>query len=74
MDDAGAAAALPAVGDVGDRQRATDNPAGCTLVFTLAVREMARRQRSLSGTAEDAALLSAEMRIAAIGTAAWVGN
>jgi len=69
MDDAGAAAALPAVGDVGDRQRATDNPAGCTLVFTLAVREMARRQWSLSET-EDAALLSAEMRIAAIGTAA----
>ena len=68
MDDAGAAAALPAVGDVGDRQRATDNPAGRTLVFTLAVREMARRQRPLSGT--DAAPLSAEMRIAAIGTAA----
>src|SRR5476651_613094 len=45
LDDAGAAAALPALGHFGDRQRAADQTAGCAMVSAVAVWTLARRQR-----------------------------
>ena len=47
VDDAGAAVALPALGQFGDRQGAADKTAGRAMVPALAVRTMARRQRTL---------------------------
>ena len=47
VDDLGAAIALPALGYLGDRQRAADKTAGRTMVFAVAVRAMARRQRAI---------------------------
>jgi len=43
LDDAGAAAALPAVGYFGNRQCAADPATGRVLVFAVALRPMARR-------------------------------
>src|SRR5271167_3591560 len=48
MDDAGAAIALPALGDLGNRQRAPDKTRGRTMVCTVAVRTLARGQRAVS--------------------------
>ena len=47
MDDAGAAIALPALGYLGYRQRAADKTAGRTMVHAMAVRAMARCQRTV---------------------------
>src|SRR5450432_656028 len=47
MDDAGAAVALPALGHVGDRQRAADQTTGRAMVLSLAFRAVARRQRAI---------------------------
>src|ERR1700733_6627993 len=62
LDDAGAAVALPALGHLGDRQRAADPAAGRAMVSALAVRTLARRQRALENSA---ALLPRPARIAA---------
>src|SRR5712671_6038912 len=48
MDDAGAAVALPALGHVGDRQRAAGQTAGRAMVFAVAFRAVARGQRALA--------------------------
>src|SRR5712691_9819787 len=48
MDDPGAIAALPAMGHFGDRQRAPHETAGRAMVSAVAIRPMARRQRSLN--------------------------
>src|SRR5213078_146690 len=48
MDDPGAIAALPAMGHFGDRQRASHETAGRAMVSAVAIRPMARRQRSLN--------------------------
>src|ERR1700679_3777058 len=48
MDDAGAAIALPALGYLGNRQRAADKTPGCAMVFAVAVRTLARGQRAVS--------------------------
>ncbi len=47
VDDPGAAATLPALGDLGDRQRAADKTTGRAMVSAVAVRPMARRQRAV---------------------------
>src|SRR5436309_944582 len=46
LDDFGAAAALPALGHVGHRQRAGTNASGRALVSAVAVRPLAWRQRT----------------------------
>src|SRR6516162_5558669 len=46
MDDAGAAAALPSLRHVRHRQCPADRTTSRALVFALALRSMARRQRS----------------------------
>ena len=46
LDDAGADAALPALGHLGNRQRAADKAAGRAMVSAVAVRTLARRQRA----------------------------
>lgn len=48
LDDAGAAAALSALGHLRNRQRATDRSAGRAMVPALAVRAMARRQCAMT--------------------------
>src|ERR1700678_2965973 len=48
MDDAGAAIALPALGYLGNRQRAADKTPGCAMVFAVAVRTLARGHRAVS--------------------------
>jgi hypothetical protein len=67
LDDAGAAVTLPAMGHIGNRQRAADKAAGRTMVFAVAVRAMARRQRALNNLvhcfqAKDASLPCGEPR------------
>src|SRR5450631_2908739 len=47
LDDAGAAAALPALGHSGDRQCAAGKTAGRPVVSAVAIRPLARRQRAL---------------------------
>jgi hypothetical protein len=47
MDDAGATIALPAMGDIGHRQRAADPAAGRALVPAVEIRTLARRQRGV---------------------------
>src|SRR6202521_5645436 len=47
MDDPGAAAALPALGHLGDRQCAADQTAGRAMVFAVALRAVARGQRAI---------------------------
>src|SRR5947207_7255441 len=44
LDDAGAAVALPALGNLGHRQRAADETARRPMVSAVALRTMARRQ------------------------------
>src|SRR5262245_23550136 len=46
MDDAGAAVALPSLGDVGHRQYSGNNATRRALVPALALRPLARRQRA----------------------------
>ena len=48
MDDFGAIAALPALGHFGDRQCARHETARRAMVSAVAIRPMARRQRSLN--------------------------
>ncbi len=62
LDDLGAAVALPALGYLGNRQRAADKTARRAMVSAVAVRPMARRQRTL----KTAAPLSNETCIAAV--------
>jgi hypothetical protein len=45
LDDAGADPALPTLGHVRHRQRAAHNTSGCVLVFTVALRALARCQQ-----------------------------
>src|ERR1700739_1162467 len=47
MDDAGAAVAVPPLGHLRYRQRAAGGAARRTLVFAVALRPLARRQRAL---------------------------
>src|SRR5205823_13912292 len=47
LDDAGAAVALPALGNLGHRQRAARCAATRALVFAVALRALARRQRAV---------------------------
>jgi hypothetical protein len=47
MDDAGAAIALPALGYLGNRQRAADTTGGRAMVYAVAVRTLARGQRAV---------------------------
>ena len=47
MDDLGATVALPALGDIRDRQRAAHKTAGCAMVSAVAIWPMARRQYAL---------------------------
>src|SRR6267143_2397558 len=47
MDDPGAAVALPALGHVGNRQRAADQTAGRAMVSAVAFRAVARGQRAI---------------------------
>src|SRR6202022_1541904 len=48
VDDPGTAITLPALGYLGDRQRASDKTAGRAMVSAVAVRPMARRQRAIN--------------------------
>jgi hypothetical protein len=48
MDDAGAAIALSALGDLGYRQRTADKACGRALVSAVAVRALARGQRAVN--------------------------
>src|SRR4051812_24763094 len=50
MDDAGTAAALPALGHFRHRQRAACKAAGRAVVSALAVRPLARCQRAVAGS------------------------
>src|ERR1700710_2161429 len=67
LDDAGAAAALPALGHLGHRQRAADQTGRRALVSAMALRALARRQRALrpaqSRHSECALLLRGELRL-----------
>src|SRR4029079_538411 len=47
MDDAGPLAALPALGNLWHRQRAAGRAASRMLVFAVALRALARRQRAV---------------------------
>src|SRR5689334_1638852 len=48
MDDAGAAAPLPSLRHLRNRQRPRGAPAGRTMVRALALRPLARRQRAVT--------------------------
>jgi hypothetical protein len=63
LDDAGAAIALSALGDVRDRQRTADETAGRAMVSAVAIRALARRQRAVKPAS--AAPLPSDFSIAA---------